>query len=157
MRILFYAALAGTLLFARNVTAQHLSADGAGQTFNFLADQYFENIYFKFGPSTGTGAGLHQYDTQLEDYSAASVQREIAALHDMQKKLEQIDPSALDAGPAGDYAILLGHVRGDLLQLETIRPWEKNPDSYSSGVTGSIFVLMERPVCPSEYTAACSD
>jgi uncharacterized protein (DUF885 family) len=125
--------------------SQHLSADGAAQTFNFLSDQYFEQIYFKYSPTSGTAAGLHQYDTQLEDYSAASVQRQVAALHDMQKKLEQIDPSALDAGPAGDYAILLGNVRSQLLSLETIRGWEKNPDSYSSGVTNSIFVLMERP------------
>ncbi len=133
--------MAGTTM----AVAQHLSADGAAQTFNFLSDQYFEQIFFKYSPTSGTAAGLHQYDTQLEDYSAASVQRQVAALHEMQKKLEQIDPSALDAGPAGDYAILLGKVRGQLLELETIRSWEKNPDSYSSGVTNSIFVLMERP------------
>ncbi len=140
--------LAIGLAMAISVTpspAQHLSADGAAQTFNFLSDQYFEQIYFKYTPTTGTAAGLHQYDAQLEDYSAASVQHQIAALHDIQKKLEQIDPSALDAEPAGDYAILLGKVRAQLLDLETIRTWEKNPDSYSSGITNSIFVLMERP------------
>ncbi len=125
--------------------AQRISADGAGQTFNFLSEQYFDQVYFKYAPTSGTAAGLHQYDTQLEDYSAASVQHEVVALHDIEKKLMQIDPSALDAGPAGDYAILLGHIRGQLLQLETIRSWEKNPDIYSSGVTNSIFVLMERP------------
>ena len=26
--------------------------------------------------------------------------------------------------------------------------WQKNPDSYSSGVTSSIFTLMERPYAP---------
>ena len=30
------------------------------------------------------------------------------------------------------------------MTLETIRPWEKNPDSYSSGITESAFALMER-------------
>jgi uncharacterized protein (DUF885 family) len=29
-----------------------------------------------------------------------------------------------------------------------IRGWEKNPDNYSSGVTGSIFSIMERPYAP---------
>ena len=138
------AMMAGSI----SIPAQRISADGAGQTFNFLSEQYFDQIYFKYSPTTGTASGLHQYDTQLEDYSAASVQHEIAALHDIEKKLEQIDPSALDAEPAGDYAILLGHIRGQLLELETIRSWEKNPDSYSSGVTNSIFVLMERPYAP---------
>jgi uncharacterized protein (DUF885 family) len=148
MRALLAAALAGVFLLPDITLAQRLSADGAGQTFNFLSEQYFDQIYFKFAPSMGTSAGLHQYDTQLEDYSAASVARQTVALHEMEKKLVQIDPTALDAEPAGDYAIVLGRVRSDLLQLETIRGWEKNPDSYSSGVTSSIFVLMERPYAP---------
>jgi len=142
--VLGVAMVAGAIA----TNAQHLSADGAAQTFNYLSDQYFSQVYFKFSPTAGTGAGLHQYDAQLEDYSSASVQREIAALQGIEKKLMAIDPAALDAEPAGDYAMLLGHIRGQLLDLETIRSWEKNPDSYSSGVTGSIFVLMERPYAP---------
>ena len=29
--------------------------------------------------------------------------------------------------------------------FEVIRGWEKNPDTYSSGITNSAFVIMERP------------
>ena len=29
-----------------------------------------------------------------------------------------------------------------------IRGWEKNPDEYSSGITNSAFVIMERPYAP---------
>jgi uncharacterized protein (DUF885 family) len=39
-------------------------------------------------------------------------------------------------------------VHGNLLELETIRDWEKNPDNYSSGITNSAFVLMERDFAP---------
>jgi uncharacterized protein (DUF885 family) len=136
--------LLGTL-FTSAVPAQHLSADGAIQTFNFLADQYFSEVYFHFAPTAGTQAGLHQYDIQLEDYSAANIQKEIAALHTYEKKIEAIDPSALDASVAADRLILLNNIRSQLLTLETIRPWEKNPDIYSSGITNSAFVIMERP------------
>src|SRR3984893_15755913 len=127
------------------VPAQHLSADGALQTFNFLADQYFSDVYFHFPPTAGTSAGLHQYDTQLEDYAAANIQKEIAALHTYEKKVEAIDPSALDASVAADREILLNNIRSQLLTLEIIRLWEKNPDIYSSGITNSAFVIMERP------------
>jgi uncharacterized protein (DUF885 family) len=130
---------------AHTASAQHLSADGGIQTFNLLADQYFTDVYFHFSPTSGTAAGLHQYDAQLENYSAASVQREIAALHTYEKKVEAVDPSSLDASVAGDRAILLNNIRSALLTLEVIRPWEKNPDNYSSGITNSIFVIMERP------------
>ncbi|XWK65201.1 DUF885 domain-containing protein [Tunturiibacter empetritectus] len=129
----------------RPAHAQHLSADGGGQTFNYLADQYFSDVYFHFGPTAGTSAGLHQYDDKLEDYSAANIQKQIAALHTYEKKVEAIDPSALDASVAGDRAILLNNIRSTLLTLEVIRPWEKNPDNYSTGITASAFVIMERP------------
>jgi uncharacterized protein (DUF885 family) len=128
--------------------AQHPSADGAGQTFNTLSEQYFQQVYFKFAPTAGTSAGLHQYDTQLEDYSAAGIQRQIAALHEWEKKVAAIDSSALDAEPAADRDILLNSIRAQLLQLEIVRGWEKNPDNYSTGVTNAIFTIMERPYAP---------
>ncbi len=137
--------LLAALIASSSARAQNLAADGGNQTFDYLSSQYFETILFKFAPTEGTSAGLHQYDSQLEDYSAAGTQREIAALREFEKKLEAIDPTALDAEPAADYQILLNNVRGQLLQLEVVRGWEKNPDQYSSGVTNAIFVIMERP------------
>ena len=71
-----------------------------------------------------------------------------------EKKIEAIDPSALDATVAADREILLNNIRSQLLTLEVIRPWEKNPDTYSSGVTNSIFVIMERPYASGEYSPA---
>ncbi len=41
-------------MIASSASAQHLSADGALQTFNFLADQYFSDVYFHFAPTAGT-------------------------------------------------------------------------------------------------------
>src|ERR1700733_4939482 len=135
----------GALMAIPTTNAQRVSADGAPQTFSYLAEQYFTDVYFHFSPTLGTQNGLHQYDTQLEDYSAANIQKEIAALHIYEKKIGAIDPSALDASIAGDREILLNNLHSQLLTLEVIRPWEKNPDIYSSGITGSAFVIMERP------------
>jgi uncharacterized protein (DUF885 family) len=128
--------------------AQKLSADGAMQTFGFVSDQFFTDVYFKFSPTSGTAAGLHQYDTQLEDYSAGGVEREIAALHGYEKKVAAIDASALDGPVAVDHDILLNYIHSQLLTLEVIRGREKNPDTYSSGITNSAFVIMERPYAP---------
>jgi uncharacterized protein (DUF885 family) len=148
MRTLLAVFVAGALMIPVPATAQRVSADGALQTFHVFSEQYFSEVYFKFSPTAGTSAGLHQYDSQLEDYSAAGVQRQIAALHEWEKKIASIDPSELDAEPAADREILLNSIRGSLLQLEVVRGWEKNPDNYSSGVTGSIFTIMERPYAP---------
>src|SRR5579871_4468923 len=139
-------ALAGVLSAAlitaiTGTEAQKLSADGAAQTFGFVSDQFFSNVYFKFHPTEGTSAGLHQYDSQLEDLSVAGIAREVAALKDYEKKAEAIDARALDASAAADREILLNYIHSELLTLEVIRPWEKNPDTYSSGITNAAFVI----------------
>ncbi len=67
-----------------------------------------------------------------------------------EQKLTAIDPAALDADEAADLHVLLGNIRSTLLSLEVIRNWEKNPDNYSSGITGSVFVLMERNYAPAD-------
>ncbi len=144
-RVVTAVVVFGALMGVPGARAQKLSADGAMQTFGFVSDQFFSDVYFKFSPTSGTAAGLHQYDTQLEDYSAAGVAREVVALHEYEKKVAAIDASALDGPVAGDRDILLGNIRSELLSLEVIRGWEKNPDNYSSGITGSAFVIMERP------------
>ena len=40
-----------------NLSAQHVTADGAAQTFSFLTGQYFDD-YFKMNPTAGTAAGI---------------------------------------------------------------------------------------------------
>jgi len=146
MRTIFTLLILAAL--ATPAPAQHLSADGAPQTFHFLAEQYFDE-YFGFNPTAGTSAGFHRYDTELEDYSTASTAAEIAWLHATDKKLAPIDARALDAADAADFQILVNNIHSQLLELEVIRNQEKNADLYSSGITNSVFVIMER-----EYASA---
>lgn len=147
MRRLLFSAL---LLASAAVTlpAQRISADGAQQTFSVVSEQYFSDVYFRLNPTAGTQAGFHQYDTQLEDYSAAGVQRATAELHKTLSQLEAIPADGLDRSVADDREVLMNSIRSQLLSLETIRMWEKNPDNYPSGITNSVFVLMERPFAP---------
>ena len=150
MKILLLAALALSPFAGAPMpsAAQRIAADGAAQTFSFVSEQYFTDVYFHFSPTSGTAAGLHEYDTQLEDYSAANIQKQIAALHAYEKKIAAIDPSALDSSVAADRELLLNSIRSTLLTLEVIRPWEKNADAYSSGITGAVFVIMSRNYAP---------
>jgi uncharacterized protein (DUF885 family) len=147
--ILFFAVL----LSALAVQAQHSAmpaSDSANndKVFNSLADQYFDKYYFKFNPSAGTAAGFHQYDTQLEDYSKASLDQQITTLKNFQKVIAKIDPLQLSAATRVDHTLVLNDINAHLLSLENIRSWEKNPDLYSSGVTNSIFVIMARTFAP---------
>jgi uncharacterized protein (DUF885 family) len=148
-----FIAFISVLLAALAVQAQHHAmpaSDSANndKVFNSLADQYFDKYYFKFNPSAGTAAGFHQYDTQLEDYSKGSLDQQVTTLKSFQKVIGKIDPLQLSAATRVDHTLVLDDINARLLSLESIRPWEKNPDVYSSGVTNSIFLIMARTFAP---------
>ncbi len=46
--------------------------------------------------------------------------------------------------------MVLSNIRAYLLELETVRSWERNPDIYSSGITSSAFAIMSRTFAPPE-------
>ncbi len=116
------------------------------QQFEKASNDYFDQVYFPYGPTSGTQVGYHQYDTQLEDYSRKNIDTEIASLKSFEIRIEAIQPdtSAADFVPRSDREIVLSSIRSQLLTLETIRPWEKNADNYSSTCANGAFVLMER-------------
>lgn len=113
-----------------------------------LVEEYFDQAYFKFNPTFGTGAGFHQYDSQLENYSRATVDQQIAVLHSFAKRFSAVDPKSLNETQAADRELVLSTIHGTLLNLETIRPWEKNADTYSSGITNSVYLIMSRRFAP---------
>jgi uncharacterized protein (DUF885 family) len=117
------------------------------QKFEKVSDEYFDQVYFHYAPTNGTLVGYHQYDAQLEDFSRKDIDAEIAALKVFEKRIEAIQPDATAAGefvPRTDREIVLANIRSQLLTLETIRPWEKNADNYSSTCASGAFTLMER-------------
>jgi uncharacterized protein (DUF885 family) len=108
-----------------------------------LTDRFFDEYHFPNNPTAATAAGIHNYDGQIEDYSRAGVTARIAAL----KKFE----GEFDRLPAGDDRdLVLSSIHASLLELETIRSWERNPDIYSSGISNSAFVIMSRTFAPPE-------
>ena len=127
------------------MTAQAVAEDWK-QNFEKLSNEYFDQVYFHYGPTNATAAGVHQYDGQLEDFSGKTIDAEIAALKSFEKRIEAIHPDEAKEGfvPRSDREMMLGNIRSELLTLETIRPWEKNADNYSSACANGAFVLMER-------------
>jgi hypothetical protein len=149
-------SFAALMLLVTLVHTQNKSASATkGATapdFAALADRYFNEYYFKFNPTQGTAAGFHQYDNQLEDYSRPSVDRQIALLKKFKDEFSREHAPTSDDSLALsiDRALIVHDINSRLHSLENIRPWEKNPDMYSSGVTGSVFLIMARTFAPPE-------
>jgi uncharacterized protein (DUF885 family) len=144
---------AGAALLATGVSLSGSishAADSGNAAWNTLADQYFDSAYFPYQPTNGTLAGFHQYDAQLERYDRNSIAKQAAALHAFERRVSAFPKDGLDEWTAGDRQLVLNNIHSTLLTLETIKPWEKNPDFYSTGITGSAFTLMERKFAPPE-------
>lgn len=138
------------LMCAQKSAAKKPAPQGAPSNYSALFDRYFDDYYFKFNPTAGTQAGFHQYDAQLEDYSRASVDQQIAVLKKFKAEFDALSPKQLPAEAVVDRQMILNDISARLLGFENIRAWEKNPDGYSSGITGSIFVIMSRTYAPPE-------
>jgi len=117
-----------------------LISTGAAQS---LSDRYFDEYYFPFNPTSATSAGIHKYDGQLEDYSKAGVAARVA-------KLKQFEAEFAILPGDPDRDLVLSNIRAGLLELETVRNWERNPDIYASGISSSAFTIMSRTFAPPE-------
>jgi len=125
-------------------TISQARAQDAKATFLAASDEYFDKLYFPSQPTLGTLTGYHQYDAQLEDFSRKNIDENISALHRFEQRIAAIPAASLDQTTRADRELVLSSIRATLLTLEVVRPWEKNPDSYSGAVSNSAFSLMER-------------
>ena len=123
-------------------------AQSRDSAFNKLADRFFDEVFFKYDPATGTAVGFHQYDTSLALMTGVEIAAQTAALHQFEREVDGFSASGLSGTAAADRELLLAQIRGQLLSLEVVRGWEKNPDVYSSGVSNAIFLIMSRSFAP---------
>ncbi|HYR43246.1 MAG TPA: DUF885 domain-containing protein [Terriglobia bacterium] len=105
------------------------------------------NAYFEWNPSSATAVGFHQYDNELEDYSATAFEKRIEKLKQLQGRLASLPPERTP-DDAIDIEILDGQIRAELLDLETLQTWRKNPMTYVSLPGGAIDNLMKRNFAP---------
>lgn len=124
------------------------SSKGAGPTaFAGFADRYFDSVY-AFAPSAGTAAGFHQYDSKIEDFSAASEQHRIAVLKGQLAKLDSLRGGKLSVDDSIDAALMDGAIHSELQDLEVVRSWQTNPMGYAGLAGNAVDLLMKRNFAP---------
>jgi uncharacterized protein (DUF885 family) len=115
--------------------------------FTSLAREYLEDIYRR-QPTQATDLGIHKYDDQLENYSRQAVMDSIAAARGFRTRVSAIEPAALSSATQLDREQLLHAIDSRILTLEVVRPWAKDADSYSSGLTNTAYVMIKRRFAP---------
>jgi len=117
--------------------------------FTDTAHQFLEDMYRR-QPTEATRLGIHTYDDRLEGYSKQAITDEVAAARAFRDRIAAIDPKKLSAPNQLDQVQLLHTIDSRLLTLEVVRPWAKDPDTYSSSLTATAYVMIKRTFAPAE-------
>jgi hypothetical protein len=142
LRIKALPAVVFAVLFfaARTVSAQAAS-------FESFVRSYYDGEYAAH-PVAATSAGIHDYDLKVDDLSAGGQARNDARLHEALTALEGMNSRQLSPGDRDDREVLIGRIKGTLLDDETIKYWRKDPSRYTRVATLAVFELVHRDFAP---------
>ncbi len=101
-------------------------------------------------PTWATYLGIHKYDDRLDDYSRKAVDDSVASARQFRERVAAIDAASLSPERQLDREQLLRAIDSRLLTLEVVRPWAVDPDSYSSGLTRTAYIMIKRNFAPPE-------
>jgi uncharacterized protein (DUF885 family) len=114
-----------------------------------IGDAYLRG-YYAFNPSEATSAGLHEFDSQLEARDAGAVAREVKRLRGALAELARVPEWRLSPESRYDYLVLQSHARAQLLELEDIGMWRRDPNLYNRLVSSSVDNILKRAYSPVE-------
>ncbi len=120
-----------------------------GANFSEMVDRYFET-YFENQPTLATSLGVHSYDKKLADMSRGHILAHIELQKKQLAEFKTISPKTLSKDEAIDWELITNQIQAKLLEEETLRLWERDPDRYSSGITESVYNLMARKYAADE-------
>src|SRR5258708_8144335 len=133
---------------------------------NSMVDDFLDQELFPNNPTLATQLGVHDFDAKLEDFSRNGIERHIAGLKKFEARTVALDPKGLSQMETADREMLLSAIRSELLSLQVIRTWEKDPDTYSTGadrkstrlnsshqiISYAVFCLKKKKPVPSSRT-----
>src|SRR4030095_5594277 len=85
---------------------------------------------------------------KFEDFSAVAHVKRIQKLKELQARLNAMPQASMSSDEQIDAEILQGQINGELLELETLQTWRKNPMNYVGLPGGSIDSLIKRNFAP---------
>lgn len=138
------ALLASVVLFACTPAKSPTKPEAS---FAQYVDAHFAAL-LSYKPTRATYVGIHEHDGQLEDLSRARIDARIGELKNELEAIARFDRGKLSFDDAIDLEAIESDVRGELYDLDVVRPWEKNPMMYAGLPGRSIDSIMKRNFAP---------
>jgi uncharacterized protein (DUF885 family) len=112
-----------------------------------IASEYLRGR-FAFYPSEATALGVHEFDSMLEARDADSIAREVRRLRSALAALGRVAEWRLSPEARYDYLVLQSHARAELLELEDVRMWQRNPNVYNGLLASGVDNILKRNYAP---------
>ena len=112
-----------------------------------IAEEYLRG-HFAFYPSEATALGVHEFDASLEARDTDSIAREVRRLRATLSALARVPEARLSPEARYDYLVLQSHARAELLELEDVRMWQRNPNVYNRLLASGVDNILKRDYAP---------
>ncbi len=89
-------------------------------------------------PTHATLDGVHTHDDLLEDVSRHAIDAEVHALAGYLRRLDEINPEALNATERLEHRMLRDQLQARMFDIEVVRAWERNPQWYADILASSL-------------------
>ena len=146
---LFLLALLSLLSLALMGCEGSSEEDAHRQAYDSFVDDFLA-WHFADQPVRATRLGIHDHNQALPDLSQEGFERRADDLEAWLANLEVIDPEHLSHEDALDHQVLEYAIRGQLLEIQEIRWWTKEPATYIGAVSGGISVMADRDIAEME-------
>ncbi|HEY4594507.1 MAG TPA: DUF885 domain-containing protein [Thermoanaerobaculia bacterium] len=113
----------------------------------------FLDGYFERHPTFAAGAGRHEFDGRLPDWSPEELAAEAAWLKAERARAEEFDPATLDERRAFEREMLKVVVDSDLFWLEAAESPRRNPMYYAGPIDPSLYLTRDYAPLPQRMRA----
>lgn len=134
----FFLACVGVCLFVRG---------DADDEFRALAKEYVDRMP-ALSPISATQIGDHRLDDEMDEISAAALQRRLNFHKEFLDRLDRLERNDLSRDFQVDAALLHHASEHGVWRIETFQDWAWNPLIYTAKAGGSIYGLMAREFAP---------
>ena len=103
----------------------------------------FVEQYFEAHPTFAAGAGRHELDGRLPDWSPEAFEQELARLRDDRRRALAVDAASLDGPRRFERELLVAVIESDLFWLEEAESHRCNPLFYSAPLDPSLYLTRD--------------
>jgi uncharacterized protein (DUF885 family) len=104
----------------------------------------------RHSPTIATSVGIHEYDSELEDFSRAGIDDTLRRLSEYDRIFADINYDELDHDGKIKYHLMNATLKSYHITYEKLRHWEKDPAFYTDFAIRSIFILLLQNFAPLE-------